>query len=81
MSETIQLGIEDLEQARDELGKNSNRPLAGIALGTPHFSYSEFERLVELLGGRSIDRRLICYLTTSPHVFRLALERCWIELL
>ena len=42
----IELSIGDLQQARDELGQNSERPLVGIALGTPHFSYTEFERLV-----------------------------------
>lgn len=79
VQETIEIGIDDLQKARNELGENTDRPLAGIALGTPHFSYTEFQRLVELLDGRSIDRRLICYLTTSRHVFLLALERGWIE--
>lgn len=81
VQQTIELRIDDLQQARDELGNNSDRPLAGIALGTPHFSYAEFERMVDLLRGRSIDRRLVCYLTTSRHVFGLALQRGWIELL
>ena len=75
----IELEIDDLQQARAELGRNSERALAGIALGTPHFSYTEFERLFQLLDGRSIDSRLVFYLTTSRHVYSQAEERGWIE--
>jgi len=76
---TIELGIADLHQARSELGQNSNQALAGIALGTPHFSYTEFERLVKLLNGRSIHPGLVFYLTTSRHVQQQAQHRGWIE--
>ncbi len=79
--QTIQIKFEDLRQARDELGRNSDRPLAGIALGTPHFSYSEFQRLVELLNGRSAAPGLNCYLTTSRHVYQQAQEQGWTGLL
>jgi hypothetical protein len=77
--QVIELNPGDLQQARAELGSNSDRALAGIALGTPHFSYTEFERLVNLLDGRSIDPRLILYLTTSRHVFEQARQQGWIE--
>jgi predicted aconitase len=77
--QVIELTVDDLQQARDELGQNSEQPLAGLALGTPHFSYTEFERLVNLLDGRSIDPRLIFYLTTSRHVFEQARQQGWIE--
>jgi predicted aconitase len=75
----IEVGMADLRCARDELGRNSDSPLAGIALGTPHFSITEFERLVTLLGDRVLCPRLTCYLTTSRHVFALAEDRGWIE--
>lgn len=69
---TVTVTIDHLQQARSELGQNSDTPLAGIALGTPHFSYTEFARLVELLGGRDIASGLTFYLTTSRHVYQLA---------
>jgi predicted aconitase len=55
----IELGIDDLQRSRRELGQNSEQPLAGIALGTPHFSYTEFEQLVGLLGGREVSPGLV----------------------
>ena len=79
ITEVVQISMADLRQARAELGENSPRPLAGIALGTPHFSLTEFDRLVGLLDGRSIAPGLACYLTTSRHVHAQAQEKGWIE--
>ena len=78
---SIEVGIDDLHRARDELGRDRGTPLAGIALGTPHFSLTEFERLVGLLGDRCTHPGLVCYLTTSRHVYGEADSRGWIEIL
>ena len=78
---TIELNVADLQQARAELGQNSAQKLAGIALGTPHFSYTEFERLVELLDGRKLHAGLVCYLTTSRHVLQQAQQQGWTDAL
>ena len=75
----IEPSLADLQQSRAELGANSDSPLVGIALGTPHFSYTEFERLVDLLDQRQIYPGLVFYLTTSRHVYQLAEEQGWIE--
>lgn len=75
--ETVEVTIADLNQARAELGLASDSALAGIALGTPHFSYTEFERLVRLLGEREIHPDLRFYLTTSRHVYQQAAEQGW----
>ena len=77
LAERIKLRLADLEAARDELGRQTAAPLAGIALGTPHFSYTEFERLVALLGARDIYPGLVFYLTTSRHVYAQAAARGW----
>ncbi|MFA9419381.1 MAG: aconitase X [Gammaproteobacteria bacterium] len=77
--QVIEFGLGDLRQARSELGQDSSNPLKGIALGTPHFSYTEFERLVALLQGRDIAPGLVFYLTTSRHVYELAARQGWIE--
>ncbi len=77
--QVIELSVADLQQARNELGNNSDQALAGIALGTPHFSYTEFERLVSLLDGRSIHPGLVFYLTTSRHVYEQAQSHGWVD--
>jgi hypothetical protein len=78
-AQVIDLSVGDLKQARAELGGNSDQSLAGVALGTPHFSYTEFERLVKLLNGRSIDPGLVFFLTTSRHVQQQARQQGWID--
>jgi predicted aconitase len=75
--QTIELTIDDLLRARAELGQDSDQALAGIALGTPHFSYTEFERLITLLAGRTVHEGLIFYLTTSRHVLQQIQQQGW----
>ncbi len=77
--QVVELQVDDLRQAREQLGRDSDAPLAGIALGTPHFSYTEFERLTRLLGERRIAPGLVFYLTTSRHVFAQAEQQGWTE--
>ncbi len=79
--QTIELTLADLQASRAQLGGNTASALVGVALGTPHFSFSEFERLVALLDRRSIYPGLVFYLTTSRHVHQLAQEQGWIDLL
>ncbi|MCP4875633.1 MAG: DUF521 domain-containing protein [Gammaproteobacteria bacterium] len=81
IQQTIKLNLDDLRQARNELGTNSDQVLAGIALGTPHFSYTEFERLINLLGRRCIAPGLVFYLTTSRHVLRQVEQQGWANVL
>ena len=50
-----------------------------VALGTPHFSISEFERTVQLLDGRKIYSGLTFYISTSRFVANLLRERGWHE--
>ena len=78
-SAILEISVEDLRQARSELGEAFNGNLRAISLGTPHFSYTEFERLVALLNGRSIAPTLVFYLTTSRHVFQQAAAQGWTE--
>ncbi len=79
--QVIEVTVDDLRRARSELGQNSDQPLKGIALGTPHFSYTEFERLFHALDGRSVHPDLIFYLTTSRHVFAEAEAQGWTDAL
>ena len=76
--QVTEVSVDDLRQARRELGEGSGL-LRAVSLGTPHFSYTEFERLVDLLDGRTIAADLVFYLTTSRHVLEQANTRGWAE--
>ena len=49
-----------------------------VALGTPHFSLTEFERLVPLVRGRKAKPGLAFYVSTSRYVRDEAARRGWI---
>jgi predicted aconitase len=72
-----------LRAARDELttaGQGRGR-LAGVNLGTPHFSVAEFGALVALLAGRRVHPQVECYVNTSRHVLARIEERGWLATL
>ena len=64
--------------ARDELSTINDGPLDMVAVGTPHFSFSEFESLVTLLDGRHIRRGVTFYVTTSRFVRDVAADEGWV---
>jgi predicted aconitase len=74
----IDLTPEMLAEARKDLTTAQDGPLDMVALGTPHFSLSEFERLMPLVSGRSIRSGLAFYVSTSRYVRDRAAERGWI---
>jgi predicted aconitase len=43
--------IDDLRKARDQLTTSYTGDLGAITIGTPHFSFAEFERLADLVQG------------------------------
>ena len=57
-----------LVEARDSLSAGGPGPLALVALGTPHFSFTEFARLVPLVDGRRVHADTLFYVSTSRHV-------------
>ncbi len=67
-----------IETARDSLSSAKPGPLEMVALGTPHFSYTEFERLVSLMDSRKVHPDLTVYVSTSRHVAALAEEKGWL---
>lgn len=79
LTQIVDLKLSDLNAARNELSRKQSGKLSGIALGTPHFSLTEFEKLVELFDGRSVHSSLLFYLTTSRHVLEQARQQGWIE--
>ncbi len=78
---TERITLDDLSQARRSLTSSADGPVEMVALGTPHFSFTEFAALMPLLEGRSIKSGVNLYISTSRHVRELAQERGWISAL
>jgi predicted aconitase len=76
--EVHNVSIGDLARARAELTTARDGPIAMVALGTPHFSFTEFAELVRHLGGRRIATNLSCLVSTSRAVRELAAAQGWI---
>jgi predicted aconitase len=71
---------EHLRAARDALSSAADGSLSAVSLGTPHYSLTEIERLVDLLpAGRRTA--VSCYVSTSRSVLGAAADRGLIALL
>lgn len=74
----LDLTAADLAAARHDLTSAQDGPLDMVALGTPHFSLTEFARLMPLVSGRRIKPGLAFYVSTSRFVRDEAARRGWI---
>jgi predicted aconitase len=75
------IGNDDLISAHRQLSSGRDGPLAMVALGTPHFSLSEFAELTSHLSGRGVRSGLKLYVSTSRFIRDLASARGWIDAL
>ena len=76
---TVRVFPEMLVQPRDSLSTSPGRELAAVSLGTPHFSVTEFGKLVPLLeeiGG--VHPGVDLYVSTSRHVLSEIEGRGWL---
>jgi predicted aconitase len=73
--ETIAVTPEMVITARDTLSSASDGPVSMVALGTPHFSLTEFERAAALIEGRKVSPDVAVYVTTSRFVAGLAAQK------
>ncbi|MGI9464001.1 MAG: aconitase X [Aestuariivirgaceae bacterium] len=71
-AQIIDVTIADLAGARGQLSSGSDGPLNMVALGTPHFSITEFAALAPLLAGRKVHQDVKVYIATSRFVRDLA---------
>ncbi len=76
--EVVPVSVADLIAARDELSSGRDGPVEMVALGTPHFSYTEFAALMPLLAGRRVKENVKLYISTSRFVRDLAAQQGWI---
>lgn len=79
--EIYEVTFDDLAKARDVLSSGRDGTLDMVALGTPHFSLTEFADLMALLDGREIKPGLVFYVSTSRFVRELAQAKGWIDAL
>jgi len=78
---TVEVGPADLRRARDELTstRTASASLGAVSLGTPHYSVTEFGRLVDLLDGRSIDPDVKFFVNTGRDVWHEVRLRGWAD--
>ncbi|MBL4758121.1 MAG: aconitase X catalytic domain-containing protein [Rhizobiales bacterium] len=79
--DTIVVTPSDLIAARKSLSRAPDGVVNMVALGTPHFSYTEFEALVPLIAGRHVAANCKLLITTSRHVRDLIAAKGWLEFL
>jgi predicted aconitase len=69
--------VDDLAAARRQLTSASDGPVSMVALGTPHFSFTEFAALLPMLSGRKVKNGVKLSISTSRHVRDLIAEKGW----
>jgi len=79
--DVIPVTLDMIRQQRDALSGVNSGTLNMIALGTPHFSITEFERLVAALDGRRVHDDVTFYISTSRHVASQVESAGWSDLL
>jgi predicted aconitase len=75
----IAVNTEMVRDARDDLSTSTSTELGIVSLGTPHYSVTEFERLVNLLDGRPIHRSVDCYVSTGREVLTTIQQCGWVD--
>jgi predicted aconitase len=77
--ETHVLTRDDLLKAQSELSTGRDGPLDMVALGTPHFSVTEFRAVVEALDGRKA--KIPFTITTSRFIMDYIASKGWADIL
>jgi hypothetical protein len=80
-TERHSVSLADLAHARHALDKGGDGPIAMVALGTPHFSFTEFAALIPHLEGRQVAKGIILYISTSRFVRELVRQQGWLDIL
>jgi predicted aconitase len=79
IGEVLEVTTEHFKSAHRELSSFNDGPLDAVALGTPHFSISEFAALVKLLDGRKV--KTTTYISTSRGIREMLIAKDWLKLL
>jgi predicted aconitase len=77
---TVPVTARSLGRALEKLSTaEEGAPLGAVALGTPHFSLAEFERLLPLLDGFQPAAGVDLYVNTARHVYAELVRRGLVE--
>jgi len=74
----IDLTLEALVAARDQLSTRERHALSAVSIGTPHFSIGEFSDLRRLLRGRRVNEAIRFYASTGRQTHAQLAERGWL---
>jgi predicted aconitase len=77
--EKIDITPDDLTEAHKQLSTAGDGPLDCVALGTPHFSLTEFASLIELLAGRRVKIPML--VSTSRGIREMLVAKDWLKIL
>jgi predicted aconitase len=77
--ETIEVGMDELRQARRELTHTDSSKLDMVVLGSPHFSLAEFKRLAPMLQGKRKHPEVKFLVTSSRAMTQLAQKAGFLE--
>ena len=77
--EKFEITCDHLKAAHRELSTAGDGPLDCVALGTPHFSLTEFSELMKLLNGRKV--RTTTYISTSRGIREMLIAKDWLKTL
>jgi predicted aconitase len=75
----MEITSEQLRTAHSELSTANDGQLDCVALGTPHFSISEFAELVKLLDGRKV--KTTTYISTNRGIREMLMAKGWLKTL
>ena len=77
--EKFEITSDHLKAAHRELSTAGDGPLDCVALGTPHFSLTEFSELMKLLNGRKV--KTTTYISTSRGIREMLIAKDWLKTL
>ncbi|MED5277356.1 MAG: aconitase X catalytic domain-containing protein [Actinomycetota bacterium] len=77
--EVIDVTIDKIISARDELSTVSDFKVGAVSLGTPHYSIQEIQKLSQLFDGRSVNPEIKFYVSTGRDVLTEASLRGLVE--
>jgi hypothetical protein len=77
--EKFEITSDHLKAAHRELSTAVDGPVDCVALGTPHFSLSEFSELMKLLDGRKV--KTTTYISTSRGIREILIAKDWLKTL
>ena len=72
LQRSVELDMSQLREARDELTTTKTDQLDMVVLGSPHFSFAEFKKLVPLIKNRRCHSKVQFLVTTSRAMKELA---------